>query len=276
MTAMNAASIAADPISADLPFYDPEGGAPVNYFHAPERNTGRYVPRRVAVYDARDLADGGTLDRQGFHFLRAPTAFTDYYDPAAVRDRYYPEVAGLVHRQTGANVVKVYEHVVRGDGISQRGKSHVRAPAGFLHNDFTSEAARRRVHDLMSEEEAERLLRHRFIQINLWRPIVGPLRKRPLAICDASTMRDEDFVLAVNHMPALVNEFYVIAYREGQRWYRFPDMQPDDAVLIKNFDSAVPAGHIGAHGAMEDSATPAGAAPRESIETRVFAFFTDD
>lgn len=260
----------------ELPFVDPAGGSPVNYYHAPERNVGRYAALRVPVSNGRMLSDGGSLDREGFHFLRSPTTFRDFYDPEAVRARYYPEVADLVRAYTKASRVVVYEHVVRGDAIEQRGAVQVRAPAGFMHNDFTPDAARRRIRDLLPEDEADRLLGSRFIQLNLWRPIVGPLRKRPLAICDASTMQDEDFLVAVNHTPVLVNEFYVAAYREGQRWYSFPDMEPDEAVFIKNYDSAASAGRIGAHGAVEDSATPPGALPRASIETRVFAFFSGD
>jgi hypothetical protein len=35
-------------------------------------------------------------------------------------------------------------------------------------------------------EEAEALLRHRFEIVNVWRPIRGPLRDAPLAVCDAT------------------------------------------------------------------------------------------
>jgi hypothetical protein len=51
-------------------------------------------------------------------------------------------------------------------------------------------------------------------------------------------------------------------------------MRPNEAVLIKNYDSAAP-GRIGAHGAMDAPDTPADALPRESIEARTFAFFAD-
>lgn len=264
---------AADEILADMPFVDPAGGQPVNYYHAPERNTGRYVPVRAPVRNGRQLGRAASLDREAFAFLRSPTRFTAFYDPAAVREAYYPEVAALAKAQTGASFVLVYEHVVRGDAIGQRGETQVRAPAGFMHNDFTPQAAPRRVRELLPQAEADRLLKHRFVQMNVWRPICGPLRTKPLAVCDATSMQPEDFVLAVNYTPTLVNEFYVVSYRPGQRWYYFPDMQTDEVVLIKNYDSAAPAMRIGAHGAMDDPATPPDAPPRESIEARIFAFF---
>jgi len=42
-----------------------------------------------------------------------------------------------------------------------------------------------------ASDEAEELLRGRVQIINLWRPIRGPLRDAPLAVCDASTVKPE-------------------------------------------------------------------------------------
>src|SRR5205085_3990976 len=43
-------------------------------------------------------------------------------------------------------------------------------------------------------DEAEELLKHRFAEINLWRPIRGPLLRSPLALCDAQTLSEENLV----------------------------------------------------------------------------------
>jgi hypothetical protein len=48
--------------------------------------------------------------------------------------------------------------------------------------------------DLLGASEAERLLGQRFAIINVWRPIRGPVRDKPLAVCDAQSISAEDFV----------------------------------------------------------------------------------
>jgi hypothetical protein len=43
-------------------------------------------------------------------------------------------------------------------------------------------------------DEAEELLQGRVQVINLWRPIRGPLRDSPLAVCDVTTVAADDLV----------------------------------------------------------------------------------
>jgi hypothetical protein len=142
-----------------------------------------------------------------------------------------------------------------------------------VHNDYTPESGRRRVHELLPRRTATRLLRRRFLEVNVWRPIRGPLRTMPLALCDASSMRPEDFIACDLFYPGRVGEIYYVAHRDSHRWYYYPDMQPDEVLLLKCFDSNMAHGGTGAHTAFEHPHTPADALPRESIETRAFAFF---
>ncbi len=51
-------------------------------------------------------------------------------------------------------------------------------------------------------------------------------------------------------------------------------MQPDEAVLIRCFNSAREgAARFSAHGAFDDPQTPSDAPPRESIEVRTLVFY---
>jgi hypothetical protein len=52
------------------------------------------------------------------------------------------------------------------------------------------------VKDLLGETEAARLAATgaRNVQINLWRPIRGPVERSPLALADASSVRPEDLI----------------------------------------------------------------------------------
>ena len=118
--------------------------------------------------------------------LRHPTAATDLYDEAQIRTVYYPECERLIQDYTGAARVHVFDHIVRNAARMAKGNP-IKGYAGRVHNDYTAWSAPQRVRDLMGDE-AEELLRHRYAEINLWRPIRGPLLRSPLALCDAQTL----------------------------------------------------------------------------------------
>jgi hypothetical protein len=53
-----------------------------------------------------------------------------------------------------------------------------------------------------------------------------------------------------------------------------PDLEVDEALLIKCWDSDPTVARFAPHTAFEDPTTPAGTPPRESIEFRTIAFFS--
>ncbi|HWO86852.1 MAG TPA: CmcJ/NvfI family oxidoreductase [Stellaceae bacterium] len=123
-------------------------------------------------------------------------------------------------------------------------------------------------------EEAEELLKHRFAIINLWRPICGPVLESPLALCDAQSLSEENLVASDLKYPDRTGETYSITYNPNQRYYYFPRMQADEAVLIRCFDSAPEgAARFSAHTGFDDPTAPPDALPRESLEVRTLVFF---
>jgi len=52
-----------------------------------------------------------------------------------------------------------------------------------------------------------------------------------------------------------------------------PDLAPDEAILIKCWDSDASVAQFTPHTGFEDPSTPPGTPPRESIEFRTIAFF---
>ena len=65
-----------------------------------------------------------------------------------------------------------------------------------------------------------------------------------------------------------------MTFSEHNRWYYFSNMGRDEAMLLKTFESDEKNyGGPSGHSAFSNPNAPADAAPRESIETRVFAFF---
>ena len=122
-------------------------------------------------------------------------------------------------------------------------------------------------------DEADELLRGRVQVINLWRPIRGPLRDAPLAVCDATTVAPGDLVPADLVYRDRVGETYGVTFNPEHRWYYVPDMQPDEALLLKCYDSSTDGrARFAPHTAFEDPTAPPDMLPRESIELRTLVF----
>lgn len=245
--------------------YDPPPGTP--------RRSASYRDHRVEIRNARLLSPVPTLDKQGFALQRHPTRVRDFYDAAEVKNLYYPEVEQLVKDATGARSVVVFDHTVRSDAISDRSGTAVQEPVSRVHNDYTAESALRRVRDVVPKDEADRLLQHRIVEVNVWRPIRGPLRTMPLAVLDATSLQPDDFVACDLIYRDRLGEIYYVAHRSQHQWYYYPDMERDEALLLKCFDTDTSLTRFGAHAAFKHPQTPADAPPRESIEVRTFAFF---
>jgi hypothetical protein len=246
--------------------YEPPPGMPLR--------TGRYEPQQVAIRNGRTLADAPSLDREGFALLSEPSAVGNFYDAAEVERVYYPEIVRLLTAATGAAKVVIFDHTVRNTAPEKQIGRQVRGAAARVHNDYTESSAPQRVRDLLPPAEAEARLQRRYAEINVWRPIAGPVKSSPLALCDARSLDRADLVPSELRYPDRTGETYAVAYNPRHRWFYFPEMRTDEALLIKCFDSARDGrARLSVHTAFEDPSTPPGAPARESIEVRAFLFF---
>ena len=239
------------------------GGAPLVFFDT-ERHT-------VAIHDMRPLAGALSLDREGFELLQHESV-ADLDDDDAVEEVYYPEIEALLRAVTGASRVVIFDATRRSDaGAGAKNRDGLRGPASRVHVDYTAKSGPQRVKDLLGESEAARLAASgaRIIQINVWRPIRGPVQRSPLALADAASVRHEDLIATDQVFPDRVGEIYHLAYDPAQRWYYAPEMTPDEVLLIKGWDSLQDGrARFTPHGAFDLPDTPEGAPPRESIEVR--------
>jgi hypothetical protein len=270
---------ALDQVEAALNYLKPGIDHPFVYAYEappgmPQRNI-EFEPRRVAIRNARPIARELSLDKEGFLLRRHATAVADFYDDDAVRRVYYPEVEQLVRETTGAAKVVIFDHTRRNsDTPLGEGDIRAREAAASVHNDYTEKSAPQRVRDLLDPAEAEARLQRRYLEINVWRSIAGPVAAWPLAVADARSIGARDLVASERRYPDRVGEIYHVAYNPQHRWFYFPQMRRDEVLFIKCFDSAKDGrARLSVHTAFEDPTTPAGAAPRESIEVRTLAFF---
>lgn len=273
------ATIVLDQVEAQLNYLAPGIDKPFVYaYEAPPGMPQRNIElerRRVAIRDARPIAPRLSLDREGFILRPHATAVADFYDDDEVTRVYYPEVEALVRETTGAAKVVIFDHTRRNSSTPLgQGNVHAREAAASVHNDYTEKSAPQRVRDLLDPAEAEARLKRRYVEINVWRSIAGPVASWPLALCAADSIAEADLVASERRYPGRVGEIYHVTYNPRHRWFYFPRLRRDEAVFIKCFDSAKDGrARLSVHTAFEDPTTPAGAPPRESIEVRTFAFF---
>jgi hypothetical protein len=235
---------------------------------------GDYVMQPVRIRSAR--SESPSLDREGFLLTRHASAVRDFYDDGEIAAVYEPEVEALVGRITGAVRVEIFDHTRRAASREVQQARRIREPASIVHNDYTARSGPQRLRDHFRQgpDEAEALLRRRFAIVNVWRSIRGTVRTAPLALCDASSLAPEDLVPVKRQARERIGEIQQAVYDPAHRWYYFPEMQPDEALLIKTYDSATDGrARFTLHTSFDDPTAPADAEPRESLETRCFAFF---
>ena len=278
------------------------------------------VARPMPVIDARELAatEQPLLAAHGFelHTSRLADPGLDFLDHEEVVRSYYPQCAALLREATGARFVAAFDHNVRssaGKNSKRRidGGQQVQGPARVVHSDYTLTSAPQRLRDLTQPPTVNDTLRTalgegealldaaeveaalaggRFAIINVWRNIAEePVATHPLALCDAASVAPEDLVVFEIHYQDRIGENYFSKHAERHRWYFWSALTRDEAVLIKQWDSAgelartngangdaAGAGEpstFSFHTAFEDPATPPDAPDRWSIEVRCVALY---
>ncbi|MFC3172702.1 CmcJ/NvfI family oxidoreductase [Novosphingobium bradum] len=238
---------------------------------SPSRTTQVLTGACVVMADARQLSPEADLEREGFRLVEFPVAGADFLDPGWVAGTYMAACAALVARLTGAfRVVPVHPSVV----VRNTGDSAFAPAAQFVHIDQDRGAARAMVAIAAGEDRALQGARRTAIY-NVWRALTPPPQDVPLALCDQRSAREADWVTGQtieDHIPAPIP--YVSSVADpGQRWFHYPDMTLDEALVFKNYDSD-PTRPLGClHGAFRLEGAPATSVPRASAEARMVAFF---
>ncbi len=240
-----------------------------NNIHRKTSGTQELHPMEV-----RDGRQGKfSLDENGFTFVGHRTAVKDFLDPDELKRVYYPEVSLLIKTVCGAKRVHVFDYTLRSGNEAEREARLLREPVLSAHNDYTEWSGPQRVKEILPDE-AEELLKRRFAIVQVWRPIRLPVESFPLAICEARSVQFSDFVISERRYPHRVGQTYAVKYNPNHKWYWFPRMRRDEALVFKVYDSLKDSrARWTAHTAFDDPTAPPNARPRESIEIRTLAFF---
>jgi len=233
---------------------------------------GDYVTQFVTMHDARNRLT--SLEREGFMLSRQETEVTDFFSDNQITAIYEKEVKTLLADITGAKRVEIFDHTRRASSIETQRRHGIREPAATIHNDYDDASGPRRLRDFFPDE-SDKLTENRFAIVNIWRSMNGLVRNFPLALCDASSVADEDLVSVPRVSKDRVGTVQMATFNPSHRWYYFPLMQMDEALLFKVYDSTADGrARSTLHTSFEDPSVDSTTnTDRESIETRCFVFF---
>ncbi|HKQ27704.1 MAG TPA: CmcJ/NvfI family oxidoreductase [Burkholderiales bacterium] len=263
-------------MQAHISYTADTGEALVNETFGP--NNIRRRSSGSAELHAMQIADGRaadlSLEKNGFELVEHRTAVKNFFDPDELKSVYYPELERLIAACSGASRVVIFDHTLRSGSEEEREQRLIREPVLSAHNDYTEWSGPQRVREIMGDE-AEGLLAHRFAIIQVWRPIDQPIRANPLAVADARSIAPEDLLISERRYPHRVGQTYRLKYNPQHRWFYFPQLRRDEAIIFKVYDSLKDGrARFTPHTSFDDPTTPPGAPPRQSIEARSLAFFS--
>lgn len=253
---------------------------PVFYAQAHERDNLVLEEHSIEIRDARNLADKPSLETCGFTLVDHRTRVRDFTDADAAIQVYRPEIEALVSSLTGARKVVVGKSVLRWSERAGDQDAFVNSrPARFVHVDYSRRSFNdfARTH-LGDAEDAEAWLQRRYVAYNIWRVITPPPQDVPLAICDARSVHGDDVttgeaVIDAPGMPEFRFGSSLIHASPAHRWYWYPDMQTDEALVFKAFDSDLERVQGCPHSAFNNPLCSPDVPPRASVEIRAYGFF---
>ena len=275
--------------------------------------------KELLVSNARSLRgdERRTCEANGFELLNAPIEDDgiDFFDHDQIVRHYYRLCTELVAQNTGGRAYAFDHNIRSASGKQSRkriaGGQPVQEPIHLVHGDYTLTSAPTRLRDLtrppsgndtlcsvlpvgeslIDPADAERALNGgRFAMINVWRNITDtPVTVHPLALCDGRSVDPNDLVVFEIHYQDRIGENYFAKHTSAHRWYYYPKMTREEALLIKQWDSAgTLARSDGAlsdgaaasapctfsfHSAFEDPASPPDTPDRWSIEVRCMVIY---
>jgi hypothetical protein len=250
-----------------------------------ELNTGRYTPHTIFIRNGRAVQDAPGLDTQGFVLARQPSLVTDFKDKTELDAVYPGEVERIVKALTGADLVAPLGYVLRTSGPTS---SETQPPASEVHVDMTTDRAIRLAAAMYEKTFAGRPGYRRFIASSLWRAFSPPPQDWPLAVCDGTSVADDEGVpnvmVRVAELPDPDNipehcegedtlpAASIFHFNPRHRWWYFPDMTRDEVLLVKFHDSDHSKAWRAPHTSFRDPGAH-NAPPRESIEFRTIAYY---
>jgi cephamycin C biosynthesis protein len=208
----------------------------------------RTVGTKVEVFDLRTMGLNPQLDTWGFEKHSFPTA-VDQRDlsnslPEAI-EAYGRETTSYLKAVLQAEDVVLFDTVVRHEDTEVAAKpsgSPFVGPYMRVHVDQNPRSAAARLEHHVGSCPGLR----RFQILNIWRPLIQPVKNYPLALCDYQSLDPQvDLVTTRRILPEWMHKLWVqdregysLKHRACHRWYYWRSLTPEECLVFQRHDSA--------------------------------------
>lgn len=272
--------------------------APADVFCRATLNFAARSGEFVAEPTELDILDGRTAELPGwaecgFEVVSHSTAAASW-DDDALTAVHHQEMEELARKMTGCDVALVSNHIKRGPEHAAQHQDL--APIVFVHSDFAAgydDLVRQSFQQSDREGSMRALERNgvtaadvaaasQLVILQFWRN-TGPAKMDlPLAFCDARTVTPADTrPIPVTDYAGSGVDFEALAVlgpteASPYRWYAFPELQPDETVAFRTYDTDLVARGetwFTPHSAFRDPEVEIGRPARSSIELRAICLY---
>jgi hypothetical protein len=254
----------------------------------PANNNLVLEPHVMSIRDVRPAKGSYNLDEHGFAFAKhksdaaSDPALPEVSNPRQMLPvgpaaRYSIEMIEFVREYTGAELVlpQIGSFIAR---ASKRATAWT-PTAMLVHLDYTTTSAAQFVRWTVEACGIPAPPHRYFAFIQTWRALSAGPQHNSLCMCDGSSVQAGDAVpidavTGPTDVPGKCFEFRLCKYSASHSWYYLSNMEPEDVVLFKGYDSRYPDAMSTMHSAFKNPLAAPDAGPRRSIEARFLAFFT--
>ena len=252
------------------------GRKPSAAIHKSNEMNGAHASRSIHIHNGRN--QNLKLDKASFELVNCPTSLSkdDFYaiqqGNAELLQKYHNEVTSFIQQKLGCDKVICFHHQVRNE--KKVGQDGVEDYAGASpHTDSSPVSADQLALSTIDHPEQY----ERYCNLNLWRNIAHePIENDHLAVVDErTTVKPDDYIVKDLYGNGYTTVQYGLNARHAaqHKWYYFPQMQRDEAIIFKQMDSDfTKQGRICFHMSAHNSQVK-NYKPRESIELRMMCYW---
>jgi hypothetical protein len=238
----------------------------------------------IRVYDARSIAPSLSLESEGFILTRRESPSHVAADPQlietnrgrrfdspAINRAYWDELLPMLKRLSGGDEVIAFP-----GALTARRSGNARAPGweaqvGLAHADVTRASAEAFLAETMKGMGREVPAYSRMAVYQTWQVVSPPPHDSTLAFVDSRTVKAGDFVFNDCHFGTSGTvwdnfESRIARFSPDHRWYYFSNIQTDELLVFKAYDTANTDGDNYIHGAVDNPAEEV--LSRLSVEAR--------
>ena len=213
----------------------------------------------ISINDIRSKHKPVTFAQHGFEILpfKSRLPYADFDDDDAVKRVYLREAANLIRDFLGAQNVQIFEHTVRKrheEFPISTGESYKwNQPTSIAHVDTTTSWAidmakqlnpnnpligKHRIQCVKCVSRRSNGLEQTNKFNSLWKPLKGPVKDWPLALCDPVSINVKSDLEPCDLVyPDYVVENRQLYWSEGQEWWWCRDQMEDEAWIFLQSDT---------------------------------------